>query len=342
MAPGPSRNALVPDSPVPSGSETMGILSPNPKRQKIHGEDVGGINEREPIDMFKDSTLSRRAGMEDQDKDKKIEDLTRQLETSKQRALTLENSLSVTIGELEARREANRANTDTAEMAHAHYTSQLEESSRQLEQQKRRAFNFEASLRVAQEAIQRQRTQAQETEARQQITTERIAKELQDKEQHTTKLANEVSEMGKRIEELTKSLSEREAALNEERDESQRTRSELERVQQTVSKIPDILDCFLLWHILTASLFIRHKVITNKLLSSRRPVPAMKRTLRRPIQNSRNFSTRLISSGETRRSTRQCWSKRFENVQSWPHELLIWSRSKRKQMSNSSGSATRN
>lgn len=116
---------------------------------------------------------------------------------------------------------------------------QLEETKERVEEQRGRADHFEKSLRIAQEALQRQRTLAQEEEASQRSTITQLAKEYQEKDKSAKQLAEEVEAMTRRIAELSASLSASEHALGNEKENVKRAMEELECVRSTV-RVPHL------------------------------------------------------------------------------------------------------
>ncbi|KAF8587630.1 hypothetical protein K439DRAFT_797207 [Ramaria rubella] len=112
----------------------------------------------------------------------------------------------------------------------------LEDTKLQLEEQRRRATSFETSLRVAQEALQRQRTLSQEIEARQRSTIAQLAKEFQEKDQNAKKLAEHVETMTACMKDLTASLLKKEHALLDEKDSLRRLKDEMECVKKATQE----------------------------------------------------------------------------------------------------------
>lgn len=129
--------------------------------------------------------------------------------------------------ELDTTMKANQAQLESG-------AKQLEETKERVEEQRGRADHFEKSLRIAQEALQRQRTLAQEEEASQRSTIAQLAKEYQEKDKSTKQLAEEVEAMTRRIAELSASLSASEHALGNEKENVRRAMEELECVRSTV------------------------------------------------------------------------------------------------------------
>ncbi|KIJ49243.1 hypothetical protein M422DRAFT_45148 [Sphaerobolus stellatus SS14] len=125
----------------------------------------------------------------------------------------------------------------------------LQETLRMLESHQRRAQSFESSLRVAQEAVQRQRMIAQEAEARQKSTISQLAKEILEKDQLAKKLAHDIDDMDKRINELELNVSNKDMAILEEKENVLRTMDELDQLKRTsnddraeISRLTEALD----------------------------------------------------------------------------------------------------
>jgi hypothetical protein len=156
-----------------------------------------------------------------------------------QRLRQSESSLLQTRDDHEAQITSARSELDMltkAQQARVESDSRrLEETKGKLKEQRRRADHFEKSLRVAQEALQRQRTLAQEAEARQCSTIAQLAREFQEKDQSAKRLAEEVETMTKRITELGATLSASEQALLNEKENTRRAIDELEGAKKTVS-----------------------------------------------------------------------------------------------------------
>ena len=110
-----------------------------------------------------------------------------------------------------------------------------EEMTRQLDEHRSRTASFESSLRVAQDALQRQRSHAQETEAQQRSIITQLAKDLQENDRGAKILVEEGEGMKSRIEDLQKTLLASEAALYDEKDNTMRLRAEMEQIKQAVS-----------------------------------------------------------------------------------------------------------